>query len=82
MIDNTFQLEDVASKDEWKIWQDDVLVLGSPLVALEKDDDVLRIGQDPLAGDSHPIALAVIVGFSTNSIAQALNGSSFADTFA
>ena len=82
MIDNTLKLKVVTTKDEWMIWLDDVLVLGSLLVALEKDDDVLRIRQNPLAGDGLPIALAVMIGFITNSITQAGNGSSIADTFA
>ena len=82
MIDNTLEPEDVASKDEWMIWLDDVLVLGSPLMTLEKNDDVLWMGQDPLTGDGHSVALAVIVGFSTNSLTQTGNASSFTDTFA
>ena len=40
------------------------------------------MGQDPLTGDGHSVALAVIVGFSTNSLTQTGNASSFTDTFA
>ena len=61
---------------------DDIVVLRRSFVALQKDDEILRLGQDPLGGDGDTIAFTIRVTSITNSIAGAMKASMVTDTLA
>ena len=61
---------------------DDIVVLRRSFVALEKDDEILRLGQDSLGGDGDTIAFTIHVTSITNSIAGTRKASMVTDTLA
>ena len=61
---------------------DDIVVLRRSFVALEKDDEILRLGQDSLGGDGDTIAFTICVTSITNSVAGTKKASMVTDTLA